>query len=139
MMGMNDCVAGSAGREEFRQSLDRFSLELRERNSLLLLHTPNQIYSPDMAKDRRQDLPAYVEILRQFGAEQKVPIVDHFRHWTESRKDAYELLYLLSDGSIHPNQYGHSEFANLLFKHLGLFAPAKSRTCRSSFPNGDST
>lgn len=134
MMGMNDCVSGQAGRQEFRQSLDRFLLELRERGSLLLLHTPNRIYSPDMSKDRRQDLPSYVEILREFAAERKLPMVDHYKHWTDTRKDSYELLYLLSDGSVHPNQYGHSEFANLLFKNLGMFDPVKSRTCRMFVP-----
>jgi lysophospholipase L1-like esterase len=134
MMGMNDCIEGPAGRDGFRKSLDAFLAELREQNSLLLLHTPNPIYSPDMAKNSRRDLPAYAGILRRFANDNRVPIVDHHQHWTETRKDSYELIYLLSDASVHPNQYGHSEFANLLFRKLGIFDPVKSRTCRMFVP-----
>jgi hypothetical protein len=61
-------------------------------------------------------------------------LVDHYRHWSETRKDTYELLYLLSDGSVHPNQYGHLEMANLLFRKLGIFDPVTSRTCRMFVP-----
>src|SRR5581483_9988404 len=112
MMGMNDCVGGPGGRTGFRRNLDVCLDQLRARKSLLLLHTPNQIYTP--ATPKRSDLPAYVEIIREFAAETRVPLVDHYAHWTESRKDYYELIYLLSDGSVHPNQYGHAEFAKLL-------------------------
>lgn len=134
MMGMNDCVAGPDGRTSFRQSLDTFLADLVKQKSLLLLHTPNRIFSPDMAKDRRKDLPAYVDILRRFASDNQIPLVDHFQHWTDTRKDFYELIYLLSDATVHPNQYGHSEFANLLFQKLGMFDAASSRTCRMFVP-----
>jgi len=133
MMGMNDCVEGPPGRETFRQGLEKFHAEVKQRNGQLLLHTPNRIWSPDMEKDRRKDLPAYVEMIREFAAAHQLPLVDHYRHWTETRKDMYELIYLLSDAAVHPNQYGHSEFANLLFRKLGIF-DAASRTCRMFVP-----
>ena len=134
MMGMNDCVAGEAGRETYRTNLERFAGEVRERNGILLLHTPNPIVMADASKDSRRDLPAYVEILREFAAARAVPLVDHYQHWTETRKDVYHMHYLLSDGSIHPNQYGHVVFAKLLFTKLGIFDAAGSRTCRLFVP-----
>jgi acyl-CoA thioesterase-1 len=134
MMGMNDCVAGPDGRALYRTGLESFLQETQKRNSLLLLNSPNPIYSLDATKERRNDLPAYVDILRKFAEEKKLPLVDHYRHWSETRKDTYELLYLLSDGSVHPNQYGHSKMANLLFRKLGIFDPATSRTCRMFVP-----
>jgi acyl-CoA thioesterase-1 len=131
MMGMNDCVAGAAGRDQYRTSLETFRSQVQAHGSMLLLHTPNLIYFPNDA--RRKDLPAYVEILRDFATQSKVPLVDHYRHWTETRKDSNELLYLLSDGAIHPNQYGHAEFAIYLFRCLDILDPA-SRTCRQFVP-----
>jgi acyl-CoA thioesterase-1 len=133
MMGMNDCVEGPSGRDGYRRNLDRFLSELRDRGSLLLVHTPNPIFSPDPAKERRGDLAAYAGILREFAAANKLPLVDHYQHWKDTRKDSNELLYLLSDGSVHPNQYGHAELAIVLFKRLGIF-DSSSRTCRMFVP-----
>ncbi|MCE5309456.1 MAG: SGNH/GDSL hydrolase family protein [Acidobacteriales bacterium] len=134
MMGMNDCIAGPTGRDVFRKALDTFLADLKAQKSLLLLHTPNPIYLPDMEKDSRKDLPAYVDILRQFASDNAVPLVDHYQHWMETRRNRYELVYLLNDAAVHPNQHGHVEFANYLFRKLGIFDPATSRTCRLFVP-----
>lgn len=133
MMGMNDCVAGEAGRETYRTNLERFAAEVKERSGQLVLHAPNPIVMADAGKDSRRDLPAYVAILREFAAARELPLVDHFQHWTDTRKDVYHMHYLLSDGNIHPNQYGHVEMAKLLFTKLGIF-DAGSKTCRLFVP-----
>jgi lysophospholipase L1-like esterase len=130
MMGVNDCVAGPSGRDDFRQNLNKLAEAIEEHRSLPLLHTPNLIHYPDA--ERRKDLPAYVEIIREVAKQRRILVVDHYSHWLEkvnSAKDRDDLLYLLHDGSIHPNQYGHRELANLLFQKLGIYDPA-SRTCR---------
>jgi lysophospholipase L1-like esterase len=134
MMGMNDCTAGASGRDAYRSNLQTFLKQLQDRNSALLLHTPNAVYFPDPAKDPRKDLPAYIDIIRRFADDNKLPLVDHYQHWTETRKTHYDLIYLLSDGNIHPNQYGHIELANLLFRKLGVYDPATSPTCRLFVP-----
>lgn len=133
MMGMNDCVAGEPGRETYRTNLERFAADVKQRNGQLVLHAPNPIVMADAGKDPRRDLPAYVAILREFAAARELPLVDHYQHWTDSRKDVYHMHYLLSDGNIHPNQYGHVEMAKLLFIKLGIF-DAGSRTCRLFVP-----
>ncbi len=133
MMGMNDCALGPGGRETFRQGLKALHAEVKQRNGILLLHTANCIWAADMEKERRKDLPAYVEIVRELAAAEHLPLVDHYRHWQETRKNKDDLIYLLSDANIHPNQYGHTEMAKLLFRNLGIFDDG-SRTCRLFVP-----
>jgi acyl-CoA thioesterase-1 len=136
MMGMNDCVKGPAGREEFRANLYKLLDALESHHSLTVLHTPNLIYPPNDA--RRGDLPAYAQIIREVAKERRILLVDHYTHWQEKmdsavnvlgKHDAGSLLYWLNDGNVHPNEYGHRELANFFFERLGIFDPG-SRTCR---------
>jgi acyl-CoA thioesterase-1 len=133
MMGMNDCVAGPSGRETYRTELEKFFAMVTERRSVLLLHTPNPIVIIDPAKEVRKDLPAYVDILRKFASDHSVPLVDHYQHWQNVRKDLYSMIYVLNDGNIHPNHFGHLLLAHLMFEKLGIFDPA-SRVCRMFIP-----
>lgn len=133
MMGMNDCVAGPSGREQYRAELTRFFAMIKEQNTHLLLHTPNPIVIIDPIKELRKDLPAYVDILRRFASDNAIPLVDHHQHWQEVRKDVYAMIYVLNDANIHPNQFGHSLLANFMFRKLGIFDPT-SRVCRMFIP-----
>lgn len=128
MFGTNDCVAGPRGREGFRQNLNRLLDQIDAHKSQPILHVPNLIFYHNAP--RRQDLLAYVEIIRAAARERQVLLVDHYQHWLERHKARpAELLYWLNDGSIHPNPCGHRELAKLMFNRLGIFDP-KSRTCR---------
>ena len=69
MMGMNDCAAGASGRDQYRNKPRNPFAPVQARGSILLLHTPNLIYFPNDA--RRKDLPAYVDILRDFATPPK--------------------------------------------------------------------
>lgn len=131
MMGMNDCVEGPDGRAKFRASLEQFSAALEAERALLLLHTPNLIFYPLAAQ--RKDLPAYVDIIRDFARKRNVALVDHYREWSESRKTEDDQLVLLAGGAIHPNQYGHIYMAQVIFRRLGIFDPA-SPVCRLFVP-----
>lgn len=133
MMGMNDCTKGAEGRELYRSNLKEILTRTRDAGSQLLLNTPNTI-TPLNAGARRQDLPAYVAILREFAGENKIALVDHYRHWEQTRKGPLkDALYWINDGSIHPNQFGHIAMAHLLFRELGIFDP-ESPTCRMFAP-----
>jgi hypothetical protein len=131
MMGMNDCTAGPDGRSGFRRDLDSFAAAVAKRQSLLLLHTPNLIYFPQAPE--RKDLPAYADIVRDYAHRNDLPLVDHYREWSETRRSADEQLALLTGGGIHPNQYGHIYLAHLTFRRIGIFDPA-SPTCRLFVP-----
>lgn len=126
MMGMNDCSAGPAGREAFRKNLD----EIVDRLSMLpgcvpLLHTMNAITALDTG---RQDLPAYVEIIRDVAARRHVPLIDHYTQWKQVNFNGW-----LNDATIHPNEYGHRVFANRIYTEFGIF-DAKSPSCRLFVP-----
>lgn len=133
MMGMNDCATGAKGRVLYRQNLEEIAARARDGGMRLLLHTPNPI-TPLNAGAARQDLPAYVAILREFAESNRFALVDHYRHWEETRKGPLQdPLYWLNDGSVHPNQFGHIAMAHLLFRELGIFDP-DSPTCRLFAP-----
>jgi lysophospholipase L1-like esterase len=132
MMGMNDAAKGEAGREGFKKSYLELIDRLRaETDALILLHTPNPITAVAAS---RSDLPAYAEIIREVAAERGVALVDQEKLWNEyvaqPRKD---LNYLLSDGTIHPDNYGHILMAHNLFKVLDIFDP-NANTCRLYIP-----
>lgn len=135
MMGMNDCVKGLNGRDEFRGNLYKLIDGMEEHAYLPLLHTPNLISYP--TDPTRNTLPAYVEIIREVAKKRNILLVDHYAHWQERSTQpgmSWErrpgaLLYWLNDGSIHPNECGHRELANHLFATLGIYDPT-SRTCR---------
>jgi len=132
MMGMNDAAKGEPGREGFKKSYLELIDRLRsETDALILLHTPNPI-TP--VATSRADLPAYAAIIREVAAEKGVALVDQEKLWNEyvaqPRKD---LNYLLSDGTIHPDNYGHILMAHNLFKVLDIFDP-NANTCRLYIP-----
>jgi len=131
MFGMNDCLAGPAGRETFANALVTCWEKLKAKGIRVVLHTPNLIHYP--ADPARQDLLAYVDLIRKFANDKPVMLVDHYEHWMKSRKSAYELLMLLADGAIHPNQFGHIELARETFRRLGIDDP-QSRTGRLFVP-----
>lgn len=134
MMGMNDCLAGEKGRGIYRQNLETIYKKTVDHGGILLLHTPNPIYVHN--DQTRADLPKYVEIIRGVATKHDIPLVDHYAHWFEVKKDVGQMLYWLSDGSIHPNQYGHIQLAHYLFQRLGILDPTgpTSLTCRLFVP-----
>mgnify|MGYP001343552370 CR=1 FL=1 len=130
-MGMNDCRNGEAGRKGFKDSLEKLVEKTKQRQAMLLLHTPNLIHFPN-AKER-VGLPGYVETIREVAIKHKLPLVDHYAHWQKEIGTAGRLQMLLNDGSIHPNAYGHLFLAKKMFDDLGVF-DEKSPVCRSFVP-----
>lgn len=120
MMGMNDCGNGPKGVDDYRANLGMFHDAVKAKGALLLMNTPNAVYPPNA--ETRRHLPLYVEAIRAFAAERKLPLVDHFKHWTETRK-GFNLVYLLRDGAVHPNSFGHIELARLIFREIGIEDP----------------
>ena len=116
----------------YQSDLETFLKSAEQHRARLLLHAPNPIL---MAADaRRQDCPPTSHNFARLPASMMFAC-DHYQYWSTTHKSD-KLVYLLSDGAIHPNQYGHVELAKLMFQKLGIFDPA-SRTCDCPFRSGD--
>jgi lysophospholipase L1-like esterase len=131
MFGMNDCTAGPAGREKFRTGLAALVERVQAGGAIPILNTPNTVY---IAKSpRREDLPAYADIVREYAVANGVVLVDHWKHWQAAKPDQETLLPWIEDQSIHPGVYGHREFAKEIFRVLGIHDEA-SPTCKLEVP-----
>lgn len=130
MLGMNDCTQGMKGRDTFRANLKAIVEKCQAVGAIAVLHTPNTVIVKNAGG--RGDLPAYSDIVRELATSLKVILVDHWQHWSKA-KDQDGLLAWMEDKSIHPNNFGHREFAKLTFKELGIFDP-KSPTCALEVP-----
>jgi lysophospholipase L1-like esterase len=62
-------------------------------------------------------LEPFMQACRDVAAECRVPLVDHFARWSESRSKGQELAEWTTDG-CHPNPRGHREVADLLLPAL---------------------
>lgn len=131
MLGMNDCVAGSSGRDSFRANMKELAERTIAAGAIPLLHTPNTIYEKNAGS--RSDLPAYATIVREVAMAGKYALVDHWTHWQNQKPDQEALLTWLEDKSIHPGVFGHREFAKLMFRELGVY-DEKSPTCKLESP-----
>ena len=125
MYGINDNGAGEAGRAAFRTNLVEFLQLVRKSGAIPILNTPNPMLAPEV---RRQDLPAYVQIIREVAGQEKVILVDHYDHWQKVKPNSRELSAWMND-NIHPNYMGHREFANEIFRVIGIYA-TNSPTCQ---------
>lgn len=131
MMGMNDCALGEVGRELFRKNLTAITSKIMAAGAIPVLNTPNTIYLKNAAT--RGDLPAYAQVVRDVAGATKAALVDHYAHWESAKPDQEALLKWLEDQSIHPNVFGHREFARLIFQELGIF-DEESPTCKLEVP-----
>jgi lysophospholipase L1-like esterase len=129
-IGMNDCREAEKGREFFKESLETLIEKAEKQKAILLLNTPNLIEFAN-AKERIA-LPRYVEIIREIAVKYKLPLVDHYAHWTKETGTGARLQMWLNDGSIHPNNFGHIVLARKIFQDLGIFDP-NSITCGRLF------
>lgn len=131
MLGMNDCSLGMNGRDTYRKNLSAIVDKVMAAGAIPVLNTPNTIYVKKAGG--RADLPAYADIVRDLAKQAKLVLVDHYAHWEKTKANQEDLLVWLEDQSIHPNVYGHREFAKLIFRTLEIY-DAKSPTCKLEVP-----
>ena len=128
LVGMNDAKDGVSGRGRFRTDLAELVDRVRQLGAVPVLQTANPIdveHSPD-----REDLPAYMDIIRSVAEERAVFLIDHHVFWES--QSAGVIDDWLSD-PIHPNERGHHEYAKKIFVELSIFDPA-SPTCSLEIP-----
>lgn len=131
LIGMNDALAGPDGRPEFRANLEEIVGKLREAGTIPVLQTPNFVCRAN--SQTRNDLEAYVELIREVATQADVPLIDHWAHWQARRPTPESLMTWLQDESIHPNFVGHREMSRLICDAFGVFDP-NSLTCSLPVP-----
>lgn len=127
MIGMNDAVAGPAGRPAFAAELRAIIDQIRAAGAIPLLHRTNPIDTENPDSARRADLPAYNEIIAQVAQDTHTILVDHWSRWNEAKPTPAALREWLAD-PIHPNGAGHRQFAAEFFRAIDHYDPAALST-----------
>lgn len=118
MIGTNDCVDGSPGRQTYRTHLGQLIEQIRNTGAVPVVG----VFPPlnKQGDPLRADLPAYADIVREVAKEQNVMLVDHYSQWTDT--DPKVVSGWFSD-AIHPNEIGHLMMARKIFSDLGISDP----------------
>ena len=113
MPGPRESVAGESGRRRFGLDLKKTVERLEEEGIVVALCTPPQIPG---SGSRFDDLPAYVDLVRQVAGETDALLIDHWQHWMqlESR------TMLLDANQVRPNFSGHQQLAGHLWNTIGI-------------------
>lgn len=127
MIGMNDAVAGPAGRPAFAAELRAIIEQIRAAGAIPLLHRTNPIDTENPDSARRADLPAYNDIIAQVAQDSNTILIDHWTRWNQAKPTPTALREWLAD-PIHPNGAGHRQFAIEFFRTLGCYDPGAVTT-----------
>ncbi len=119
---LNDCGAGAAGLNDYRQRLLRIAREIKSRTLAdLIFLTPNFIASRDnervaevhrgfatqlIARQTDGTLAAYVRELRAAAAEVGAPVADVYAAWEKLAAAGVDTTARLCNGLNHPDQEG---------------------------------
>ncbi|WP_165226416.1 GDSL-type esterase/lipase family protein [Aquisphaera insulae] len=134
MYGTNDSFV-DPGSSASRISRDEFGANLRAIVAGLLLRGIEPVLMTEprwadgapfngLGESPNVRLASYMEASREVAAECRVPLVDHFARWSETRAKGQDLAEWTTDG-CHPNPRGHRELAQALAPALrAAFGPA---------------
>ncbi len=103
--------------KEYRANLKALVARLRKAGIKPILMTP-PCYDKSAGKDGAGDhfnvrLGEYAAICREVARQEKVPLIDHFAHWSKAEKDGADLRTWTTD-LYHPNPRGHREMARVM-------------------------
>ena len=84
MLGTNDSVDGPSGRAGFADRLAEIVTRVRGLGAIPVLQTPNPV--DEAAAPERDDLPAYVDVVRTLARERDVMLVDQHRTLARRRR-----------------------------------------------------
>lgn len=123
MIGMNDAVAGPAGREKFETDLREMLRLVRSAGAIPVLHRTNPIDLEQAGARSRADLAAYNEIVARVAHSTATILIDHWAIWQAAKPTPTALRDWLAD-PIHPNGAGHRQLAIEFFRTVGCYDPA---------------
>ncbi|MBN1554011.1 MAG: SGNH/GDSL hydrolase family protein [Phycisphaerae bacterium] len=151
LFGTNDCVSGPEGVKQFTERYTEVIRRCRQAgaSTVILQSTipvmpldPIRATQLELGPDktvtdrdthnlrmRLTHLPLYVEAVRKISKADKLPLIDHWAVW---RKTGTK-IGRLTEGFIHPNEYGHRLMAYTIFSAMGMWDD-KSPTCRLFVP-----
>ena len=116
MLGSADSAAGPSGRKRFRELLNEIIDALAVTKTAIILQTP-PTPRPDLWKDAN-DLPAYVEIVREVAAARNVAGIDHWSLFEDRLSESKSEPDWWSSGGQLPNVRGHVELARQVVEAL---------------------
>ncbi|MCA9174006.1 MAG: hypothetical protein KDB14_05915 [Planctomycetales bacterium] len=127
MYGTNDSYV-DAGKQDSRISVAAYRRNLDEITAKLIRHgiRPVLMTPPRWSLQARPNglnenpnvkLEPYVVACREAADFWAVPLVDHFRHWTDAQTDGVTLHDWTTDG-CHPNPAGHAKLAERILPVL---------------------
>lgn len=122
MYGTNDSYVDRGATDsrlslaQYRENLVKLVEAVRRAGAEPVLMTEPR-WAPDarngIGENPNVRLEKYVAVCREVARERKVPLVDHFAHWTEAETKGTNLRDWTTDG-CHPNPRGHREIAEQL-------------------------
>jgi lysophospholipase L1-like esterase len=75
------------------------------------------------SENPNRSLERFVKVCRQVATENRIPLIDHFAHWTATEAGGKNLSQWTTDG-CHPNPAGHAAIAKvILSKMRGIWTP----------------
>jgi acyl-CoA thioesterase I len=120
MFGLNDCATSEPDLSAFATSYLRVVDAALAQGAAVLLHTPNRLLATE-SPERRANLPAYVDAVREIASMRDVVLVDHHAAWAMAEQNGEVEFWI--DHGCHPNGAGHRALARLLLERLGLWDP----------------
>ena len=119
--GMNDSSNHLVPIAEYETNLRDAVDRVRELGAIPILQTINTIRPADVG--RFNNLPNYVQVVRNIAADKQVLLVDHYRYWTEAEQDESHIKSTWLSDNIHPNHIGFTHFVTEIFQTLGIYDP----------------
>ncbi len=129
MIGMNDCCEQLVPLPQFVENLRDMAGRIQADGGLPVMQTTCPVIS-GKAPGREQNLPAYMDSIRQTAVDMSLPLVDHYAHWEKRTEQVRS--YLMSD-PFHPNEFGHRAFMQQISRDLGIWDDS-SYVCRLFVP-----
>lgn len=103
--------------DQYRENLVRLSSELLQRGIRPVLMTAprwaDQCMPNGLGENPNLKLEPYLEACRETARLWRLPLVDHYAHWTEARRQGTNLREWTTDG-CHPNPPGHQVLAETM-------------------------
>lgn len=136
MLGTNDCARNQVTLADFEANLTSIVAQVRAMNAVPILHTPNPIIAEKAPE--RASLPEYVAVIRKVAGRENAILVDHYAEWDSAMasRSAEAVRREWLNDPLHPNQTGHRQLAQALFKKLNIFDPAQP-TCGAAYYEGE--